>query len=135
MREEPSRRPKPTAPGRTLEAVSWLKIYSKKRPSQLQCSSANLARTLKGPRLGLPPPSTSHVLQKKQLSKPVYQKQIVQERRNLGEGISSRSKHVFSRYADLWYREVWVTVRKVCTVLNSKTPSYATWACACGYFL
>ena len=32
------------APGRTLEAVSWLKIYSKKRPSQLQCSRANLAR-------------------------------------------------------------------------------------------
>ena len=35
-----------------------------------------------------------------------------------------------SRDMQIWYREVWVTARKLCTVLNSKTP-LTTWACAC----
>ena len=61
----------------------------------------------------------------------VYQKQIVQERRDFREGISSRSRHGSSRYADFWYREVWLTVRILCTVLNSKMALYTTGACKC----
>ena len=62
--------------------------------------------------------------------------QSVQERRNFREGISGRSGHGSSRYADLWHREVWVTVQKLCTVLNSKTASCTTFACTClaGFF-
>ena len=56
-------------------------------------------------------------------SGPMSEKQTVRERRNFREGISSRSGHGSSRYADLWHREVWVTVQKLCTVLNSKTAS------------
>ena len=53
-------------------------------------------------------------------------RKTVQERRNFREGISSRSGHAFSRYVDLWHREVWVTVQKL-----SKTASYTTFACTC----
>ena len=56
---------------------------------------------------------------------------IVQERRNLREGISSTSEQDFSSFAELWHRESWVTVRILCTVLNSKTANATTWACTC----
>ena len=49
-------------------------------------------------------------------------KQVVQERRNFEEGISSRSEQGFSSHVHLWHREV-VTIRILCTVLNSKTAS------------
>ena len=64
-------------------------------------------------------------------SGPVFQIQTVRERRNFGEGISSRSVHGSSRHADLRHQEVWLTVQKLSIALNSKTASFTTWACTC----
>jgi len=51
---------------------------------------------------------------------------IVQELRNFWEGISRRSEQGFSSHVDLWHREVWVTLRILCTALNSKTALHDT---------
>ena len=64
----------------------------------------------------------------------ITQIQTVRERRNFGEGISSRSVHGSSRHADLRHQEVWLTVPKLSIALNSKTASFTTWACTCDFF-
>ena len=80
-----------------------------------------------GVRTGLPEDQLDQIFG----SGPVFQTQTVRERRNFGEGISSRSVHGSSRHADLRHREVWLTVQKLSIALNSKTASFTTWACTC----
>ena len=69
------------------------------------CSNFGSNRWESGP--GLPEDQLDQIFG----SGPVSQIQTVRERRNFGEGISSRSVHGSSRHADLRHEEVWLTFK------------------------
>ena len=69
------------------------------------CSNFGSNRWESGP--GLPEDQLDQIFG----SGPVSQIQTARERRNFGEGISSRSVHGSSRHADLRHEEVWLTFK------------------------